>query len=472
MTANRTWSMPPLSEGCMRRALGVSCGSVTFLLVASCGSSSTTVTAPAAARCAVQAQAASSSFPLAGGSGSLTITTNRECGWSVASDAPWLAIVGPSSGQGDGAVKFTVASNADPAERTGAFTVNDQRLPISQAGRPCDFQLSTTREVVDAAGGERTLQVTASSAQCGWTAGSDHSWISVVSGREGRGNGSVTFRVAPMAGPPRAGTLTVAGHPVQIEQGSGCTYSIGSVPSRLPSAGGPVTVAISTSDGCRWDVSSQSTWITIRSGASGTASGEAQFIVASNGGPERAGLLTIAGRTYSVVQESGCTYSISAPPLEMPGGGGLLAFGISTAASCPWSAAGGAAWMSVSPGSGTGPGEVRFVIAPNSSISRTAVVRVAGQSFSITQLSQCTFVLAPPYLTYDASGGNGAVLVIVSGPCTWTAQTTAGWITMVSGTSGTGDGLVQFTVPANAGQARSAFIVIAGQNFPVSQSGR
>jgi hypothetical protein len=43
---------------------------------------------------------------------------------------------------------------------------------------------------------------------------------------------------------------------------------------------------------------------------------------------------------------------------------------------------------------------------------------------------------------------------------------------MVSGTSGTGDGLVQFTVPPNAGQARSAFIVIAGQNFSVSQSGK
>jgi hypothetical protein len=43
---------------------------------------------------------------------------------------------------------------------------------------------------------------------------------------------------------------------------------------------------------------------------------------------------------------------------------------------------------------------------------------------------------------------------------------------MVSGTSGAGDGLVQFTVPANTGQARKAFIVIAGQNFAVSQAGR
>ena len=444
----------------------------TFCFTA-CGSSSKTATAPTTpARCTVQVQAASSSFPVAGGSGALTVTTNRECGWSVRSEAGWLATVGQASGQGDGAVTFTVASNADPGERTAAFVVNDQRLSITQAGRPCDFQLSTTHEVVEAMGGERTLQVTATSAQCGWTSVSEQPWISVVSGREGKGNGSVTFRVAAMAGPPRAGTLTVAGQPVQIEQGSGCAYSVGPVPPRVPSAGGPLTVTVATTEGCRWEVSSRPPWITIRSGASGTASGDVQLIVASNPGPEREGLLNIAGRTYPVVQESGCIYNISAPPLEMPGGGGILAFGITTGPSCPWTAASGAQWMSVAPADGAGPGLVRFVIAPNPGISRTAVVRVAGQSFSITQTSPCTYSLSPPYLEYDASGGNGAVLVIVSGPCTWTAQSSVEWIRMVSGTSGAGDGLVQFTVPANTGQARNAFIVIAGQNFAVSQAGR
>lgn len=465
--------MPGIPAASIGRALCVPCSGIAFLIFTACGSSSTTATAPTTpARCALQVQAATSSFPVAGGSGALTITTNRECGWSVRSEAAWLTTTGPTSGQGDGAVTFTVASNAEPAERTAALAVNDQRLSITQAGRPCGFQLSTTHEIVDATGGERTLQVTATSAQCAWTSATEQPWIAIVSGREGRGNGSVTFRVAAMAGPPRAGTLTVAGQPVQIEQGSGCAHSVGPVSPRVPSAGGPLTVTVTTTAGCRWEVSSQSAWITIRSGASGTASGEVQLIVASNTGPEREGLVTIAGKTYPVAQESGCTYNISAPPLEMPGSGGLLAFGITTGPSCPWAATSGAPWMTVAPASGTGPGLARFAIAPNPGISRTAVVRVAGQSFSITQTSPCTYVLSPPYLEYDASGGNGAVLVIVSGPCTWTAQSTADWIRMVSGTSGAGDGLVQFTVPPNAGQARKGFIVIAGQNFAVSQAGR
>ena len=465
--------MARIPEASIGRAPGVLSSGIALLMFAGCGSSSSTATAPTpASRCAVQTQAATSAFPVAGGSAALTISTNRECAWSVRSDASWLTTSGAASGQGDGVVTFTVASNADPAERTAALTVNEHRVPISQAGRPCDFRLSTTHEVVDAAGGERTLQITASSAQCGWTAATEHPWISILSGREGKGNGSVTFRIAPAAGPPRNGTLTAAGQAVQIEQGTGCAYSVGPMPARIASSGGPLTVAVATSNGCRWEAASQSLWITIRSGASGAATGEVQFIVASNPGPERQGLVTIAGRTHPVIQESGCTYNVSAPPLEMPGGGGLLVFGVNTAASCPWSAAGGAEWMSVSPSSGSGSGEARFVIAANPGIRRTAVARVAGQSFSITQASPCTFVLAPPYLEYDATGGNGAVLVIVSGPCTWTAQTSADWIRMVSGTSGTGDGLVQFTVPPNTGPARRAFIVIAGQDFPVSQAGR
>ena len=125
----------------IRRALAVPCSGIALLLFTSCGSSSVTTTAPAPARCAVQAQAASSSFPVAGGSGSLTITTNRECAWSVRSQAPWLTTTGPASGQGDGEVKFSVTANPDPSERTGALDVNDQRLSITQAGKPCEFQL-------------------------------------------------------------------------------------------------------------------------------------------------------------------------------------------------------------------------------------------------------------------------------------------------------------------------------------------
>src|SRR5215211_3837528 len=76
-----------------------------------CGSSTETATAPTPVRCALQAQAEQTAFPPAGGSGSLRITGNRECTWTAASDAAWVALAAPSSGQGEGTVRFTVTDN-------------------------------------------------------------------------------------------------------------------------------------------------------------------------------------------------------------------------------------------------------------------------------------------------------------------------------------------------------------------------
>jgi hypothetical protein len=67
----------------------------------------------------------------------------------------------------------------------------------------------------------------------------------------------------------------------------------------------------------------------------------------------------------------------------------------------------------------------------------------------------------------------GSLLIIVSGPCSWTATTSAGWIRLEpSRSSGKGEGLVQFTIPPNSGAARSGTVVIAGQTHAVTQSGR
>ena len=129
-------------------------------LVSSCGSTAETVTAPSQVRCAVQAQAEGLSFTFDGGTGTMRVTTNRECTWSAQSEAAWLTLTPPLNGQGEGTVQFTVAPNGLPSSRATAIRVEDQRLQISQAGRPCAFRLSSTLEAVDAAGGDRTVRVT------------------------------------------------------------------------------------------------------------------------------------------------------------------------------------------------------------------------------------------------------------------------------------------------------------------------
>src|SRR5688500_9317173 len=92
----------------------------TFAVLASaCGTtSSTSVNAPSS-RCAVTATAQPSSVGAPGGSGSIIVSTDRECAWEARSEADWLAI-SDASGRGDGTMRYTAAGNPVVAERRGA----------------------------------------------------------------------------------------------------------------------------------------------------------------------------------------------------------------------------------------------------------------------------------------------------------------------------------------------------------------
>ena len=79
--------------------------------------------------------------------------------------------------------------------------------------------------------------------------------------------------------------------------------------------------------------------------------------------------------------------------------------------------------------------------------------------------------------TLSATSANALVIgtagsVNVFAECPWTAATTDNWITINSGSSGTGDGLVRYTLATNTtGATRSGTINIAGQPYTITQAG-
>ena len=91
---------------------------------------------------------------------------------------------------------------------------------------------------------------------------------------------------------------------------------------------------------------------------------------------------------------------------------------------------------------------------------------------TVNQASPCEWVFLPPDHSFGASGGNGNILVIVTGACTWTATSDVSWVTVTSGASGTGNGLVQFVVAVNDGPARTGTLTIAGRRYLVTEAGR
>jgi subtilase family serine protease len=70
---------------------------------------------------------------------------------------------------------------------------------------------------------------------------------------------------------------------------------------------------------------------------------------------------------------------------------------------------------------------------------------------------------------FAPSQGSGTVGVTATGAGSWTASTTASWITIIGAVSRTGNGTVSFTVTANTGAARSGTLTINGQTFTISQ---
>ena len=335
-------------------------------LVSSCGSTAETVTGPSQVRCGVQAQAEKLSFASDGGTGTMRVTTNRECTWSAQSEAPWLTLTPPMSGQGEGTVQFTVTPNGLPASRATAIKVEDQRLQISQEGRPCEFRVSSTIETVEAAGGDRTVQVTTTSAQCRWTASSDAPWITITSGREGDDTGAVTFRVDPLTGQARTGSLTIAGHVVQVQQGAGCSYTVGTDALNLGAAGGPGEVTVSAAPGCSWTARSGVPWITVTGGAAGNGPGIVALQVAATDGPARTGTVTVAGRIVTVTQSPGCSVTVDSLTYAAPAAASTSVTTVRAAPGCGWTAAATSDWVVVTSGqTGNGTGEVRFSVAEN-----------------------------------------------------------------------------------------------------------
>jgi Putative binding domain, N-terminal/Viral BACON domain len=401
------------------------------------------------------------------------VTVNSaQCSWSARTETQWLTILEGSQGSGSGQVVYEVQRTTGPS-RGGELTVAGQRVIVMQA-IGCSLAIGPTSQTVSASGGSGTINIS-TAAGCPWSAQSDAEWISITSARSGTGSGTVTFDVGPWDGPRRTGTLRVGSQAFTVTQNSGCRFSISPESSSVTSAGGSGAVAVTTVAGCDWTAASNAPWITI-SNSEGARSGigTVQFTVAATTGPARSGTLIIAGRTFTVTQSSGCSYSISPPAQTVPSSGGPVSVAVNTSPGCPWTAAAAVPWVRVSLGqSGAGPGTATFTVDGSpTSLPRSTTVSVAGQASVINQDgAPCLVVLSPPSVVVEPGGGSGAFEVNTPEGCMWTAASNDGWLRVTGGSSGSGDGTVSFSVDANPGPPRTGTIVAGGRLYTVSQAG-
>jgi hypothetical protein len=256
----------------------------------------------------------SGSFPHEGGGGQLTVTASAPtCAWTSQPTVPWISIQGPPGTNGPGVVVYSVAANPTTTARTGTITVAGTTVTVTQAAAPtpapCTFTVAPTTASLPAEGGPGQITVTASAATCAWQASSNAPWITIQGAAGGSGTGPLAFTVAPHAGSAaRTGTLTIAGTTVTVTQAGmappPCSYAITPNPVSVGYAGdNDVDLHVDTASGCAWTAASQTSWITVTRGASGSGDGHVHIAVAAallvNG---RTGTLLVGGQTVTVNQ--------------------------------------------------------------------------------------------------------------------------------------------------------------------------
>jgi len=171
----------------------------------------------------------------------------------------------------------------------------------------------------------------------------------------------------------------------------------------------------------------------------------------------------------------GCTFTLGSTNAAFVAAGGVGTVSVITSNGCAWTATNNDSFITITSGSsGSGNGTVHFTVAANASTNALiGTMTIAGNTFTVTQVGAgvCAFVLSATEASPTAAGGASTVGITAAHGCAWTAASNDGFITITSGSSGSGNGTVHYDVAANSTtNPVTGTMTIAGQTFTVNQA--
>ena len=112
--------------------------------------------------CTYSITPSSASIPAAGGSGSLTVTTQAGCAWNATTASGFLTLQDASGRTGSGSLAYTVAANGTSSSRTATATVAGKTFTVSQAAavQACTYSITPASASVAATATSGTITVT------------------------------------------------------------------------------------------------------------------------------------------------------------------------------------------------------------------------------------------------------------------------------------------------------------------------
>jgi len=364
------------------------------------------------------------------------------------------------------------------SESSGWYIDDIENLP--KEALECTFSLNPTKQSYSISGGEGQINITASKDDCQWTAISNNTWITIHSPTSGSGNGVVSYSVEPnQSTQARTGTISIGGAVTFIieQDARSCHYTLSEKTLNIDSNGGQFSVSVLTENDCQWSAISNDNWIIINSNSQGIGDGLVQFSVQGNTDSEmRTGTMTLANQTYTVVQKgkAQCTYQLSENTKEIDESGGEFSVSVIATDKCNWDATSNANWIHIKSGSsGKGDGTITYSVDKNqTSTQRTGSIIVADQTLTINQsYLDCRYTLGEKTNKVVSAQGQYSVEIFSQNSCNWNADTSAGWINIVSGHSGIGNGVVTYTVSENiSSSSRTGIINIEQMQHTVIQA--
>ncbi|MBI2214820.1 MAG: pre-peptidase C-terminal domain-containing protein [Acidobacteria bacterium] len=259
----------------------------------------------------------------------------------------------------------------------------------------------------------------------------------------------------------------------------GCSVSVSPTSQQFSASGGTGSLTVTAGNGCPWNATSNSSWLTINSGSSGSGNGSVGYTVAANATTsQRTGTITVGTSTATITQAAGssaCTYTVTPTSQQVGAAAGSGGVTVTAQSGCSWNAASNVSWLTITSGaSGSGNGNVGYSHAENTGTSsRSGTMTIAGKTVTITQLGaqpNCTFAVPLTSKSFTWCGGDASTTVTTQSDCSWTSKSNAPWITEVI-LSDKGTGSASFSVAANtSGSSRQGTVTIAGQTVTVTQA--
>jgi hypothetical protein len=230
------------------------------------------------------------------------------------------------------------------------------------------------------------------------------------------------------------------------------------------------------STGATSDVTQQATWLSSASAVATVSSTGLVTAVAQGDADISATYQSVKGTMGVGVRPIPCAVSLSPATAAFgPFGGAGTVQVLVSAASCRWSARSDAPWLPFAfEPAGPGSATFSYTAPPNSTTEpRTAniiVTTATGEStvhaVTVNRTTGCSYVTDPEEASFSASGGTGSFNVITTpNNCQWNAVNglESLGVRITSGFSGTGAGLVRYSVQAHTRDVDAdGFIEIAG----------